>query len=222
MGLMPLQALSTWSRTSDCSSESPKFIFDNERNSSCRSMIHLSFHLSFLTLSLTCAMISSREVPGPYSPVIPSFRSLGLSSSGIIPPPTTSISPPPIFSSSFFTLGKAVMWAPFKRDNATTSTSSSTAIRATCSGVGSRPLYITSIPASRKARARTRIPRSCPSRPGFATKTLIFRSLEGFFLIDKGRDNRRLEKCYSRRVASDEDRLPPLPERAPPHLDYLA
>src|SRR5687767_9388199 len=36
---------------------------------------------------------------------------------------------------------------------------------------------MTSIPASRKARAITFAPRSWPSRPGFATSTLIFRSL---------------------------------------------
>src|SRR5436305_1774436 len=35
---------------------------------------------------------------------------------------------------------------------------------------------MTSIPASRSARAITLAPRSCPSRPGFATSTRIFRS----------------------------------------------
>src|SRR4029077_16490491 len=33
---------------------------------------------------------------------------------------------------------------------------------------------MTSIPASRSARAMIFAPRSCPSRPGFATTTLIF------------------------------------------------
>src|SRR5919107_1998791 len=36
---------------------------------------------------------------------------------------------------------------------------------------------MTSIPASRSARAMTFAPRSCPSRPGFATRTRIFLSL---------------------------------------------
>src|SRR5579872_2784583 len=36
---------------------------------------------------------------------------------------------------------------------------------------------MTSIPASRKARAMTFAPRSWPSRPGFATRTRIFRSV---------------------------------------------
>src|SRR5450756_2478100 len=36
---------------------------------------------------------------------------------------------------------------------------------------------MTSIPASMKALARTLAPRSCPSRPGFATRTLIFSSM---------------------------------------------
>src|SRR5664279_5242451 len=36
---------------------------------------------------------------------------------------------------------------------------------------------MTSMPASMKALARTLAPRSCPSRPGFATRTLIFSSM---------------------------------------------
>src|SRR5450830_282701 len=36
---------------------------------------------------------------------------------------------------------------------------------------------ITSMPASMKALASTLAPRSCPSRPGFATRTLIFSSM---------------------------------------------
>src|SRR5688572_6690149 len=35
---------------------------------------------------------------------------------------------------------------------------------------------MTSCPASRKARATTLAPRSCPSRPGFATSTRTFRA----------------------------------------------
>src|SRR5450759_2792944 len=36
---------------------------------------------------------------------------------------------------------------------------------------------MSSMPASMKALARTLAPRSCPSRPGFATRTLIFSSM---------------------------------------------
>src|SRR3954454_24467670 len=45
---------------------------------------------------------------------------------------------------------------------------------------------MTSIPASRSARAMTFAPRSCPSRPGFATSTRIFLSLmlEGGLLVE--------------------------------------
>src|SRR3990172_2146125 len=38
------------------------------------------------------------------------------------------------------------------------------------------PVYTTSMPASRRARATTFAPRSWPSRPGLAIITLIFRS----------------------------------------------
>src|SRR3972149_4400238 len=54
------------------------------------------------------------------------------------------------------------------------STSSWIAALAIISGVCRRPVYITSIPASRNALAITLAPRSCPSRPGFAIKTRIF------------------------------------------------
>ena len=50
------------------------------------------------------------------------------------------ISLPPLRSRSFFTRGKAVIWAPLRSESATTSTSSSTAVWATCSGVGSSPV----------------------------------------------------------------------------------
>src|SRR6185369_4796447 len=47
---------------------------------------------------------------------------------------------------------------------------------ATISGVCRRPVYTTSKPSSRRPRARTFAPRSWPSRPGFAMRTLIGRS----------------------------------------------
>src|SRR6266852_4424906 len=45
---------------------------------------------------------------------------------------------------------------------------------------------MTSMPASRNARAMTLAPRSCPSRPGFATSTRIFRSAIDLHLTTEG------------------------------------
>src|ERR1700730_7252182 len=45
---------------------------------------------------------------------------------------------------------------------------------------------MTSMPASRKERAITLAPRSCPSRPGFATSTRIFRSTIDLYLTTEG------------------------------------
>ena len=45
-----------------------------------------------LTLSFTQLTILSREVPGKNISLIPSFLSLGMSSSGMMPPPTTIMS----------------------------------------------------------------------------------------------------------------------------------
>ena len=116
----------------------------------------------------------SIDVPGPKFPVIPFFSNSSLSSSGIIPPPIIAISFAPFSSKYFFTSGNAVKWAPLCKLNAIASTSSSIAILATCSGVGSNPLYITSIPASLNALHKTKTPLSCASNPGFATNILIF------------------------------------------------
>ena len=46
----------------------------------------------------------------------------------------------------------------------------SLAADAIISGVWCSPVYTTSKPASRRARATTFAPRSCPSKPGLATK----------------------------------------------------
>src|SRR5215217_193041 len=67
------------------------------------------------------------------------------------------------------------MWAPESMESPTTSTSSCTAAVAIISGVWCRPVYTTSIPASRRAAATTLAPRSWPSRPGLATRTRIGR-----------------------------------------------
>jgi hypothetical protein len=66
-------------------------------------LVYYAPHRSFLTRPLMWPMISSSDVPGPYSPEMPSFRSLGLSSSGMMPPPVTMMSFPPYFSSSLLT-----------------------------------------------------------------------------------------------------------------------
>ena len=47
------------------------------------------------------------------------------------------------------------------------------AASAIISGVCRMPVYVTSMPASRSARAMIFAPRSWPSSPGFATSTLI-------------------------------------------------
>jgi len=57
----------------------------------------------------------------------------------IVPPPTTSTSLIPFFFNSLTTLGNNVPCAPFKRLSATASTSSSSAICATLSGVANKP-----------------------------------------------------------------------------------
>src|SRR5580698_5034072 len=51
---------------------------------------------------------------------------------------------------------------------------------------------MTSIPASRRARAITFAPRSCPSSPGLATNTRIFFSAIGFSLYSPRRTARSL------------------------------
>jgi hypothetical protein len=56
-------------------------------------------------------------------------------------------------------------------DMPTASPSSSSAASATSSAVWTRPVYTTSNPASRRARAITLAPRSCPSSPGLAMTT---------------------------------------------------
>ena len=71
------------------------------------------------------------------------------------------------------------MCAPDRIDRPTTSTSSCTAAVAIISGVWCRPVYTTSMPASRSAAATTLAPRSWPSRPGLATSTRIGRGSEG-------------------------------------------
>src|SRR6267143_682108 len=60
---------------------------------------------------------------------------------------------------------------------------------------------MTSIPASRSARATTLAPRSCPSKPGFAISTRIF---------------------FGIRFASVEERLLPYAEDLAHHVDDLA
>src|SRR5690348_11639339 len=60
---------------------------------------------------------------------------------------------------------------------------------------------MTSMPASRSARAITFAPRSCPSSPGFATSTRIFCSLAIVVLgTQLGYNNARAESVISLRL----------------------
>src|SRR2546426_4721587 len=113
-------------------------------------------------------------VPGPKTALTPARFSFGTSSSGMIPPPTTTLSPDFRFFRRRTTSGNKVMCAPLREDRPIASTSSWIAASTMSSGVWRRPVYITSMPASRRARATTFAPRSCPSRPGFAISTRIF------------------------------------------------
>src|SRR2546430_85943 len=65
----------------------------------------------------------------------------------------------------------SVRCAPERRLTPSTSTSSCTAAATTSSGVRWSPVYTTSMPASRRERATTLAPRSCPSRPTLAIMT---------------------------------------------------
>src|ERR1700683_2410700 len=54
---------------------------------------------------------------------------------------------------------------------------------------------MTSMPASRNARAMTLAPRSCPSSPGLATRTRILKSTIGIHLITvSGTESR--QRCH--------------------------
>src|SRR5215218_4071599 len=64
---------------------------------------------------------------------------------------------------------------------------------------------MTSIPASRRARAMTFAPRSWPSSPGFATSTRIFLSLmlEGGLLVEAVNVAQRVADFAERGVGAD-------------------
>src|SRR3712207_9687 len=64
---------------------------------------------------------------------------------------------------------------------------------------------MTSMPASRSARAITFAPRSWPSSPGFATRTRIFLSLmlEGRLLVESVNVAERVADFAERRVGAD-------------------
>src|ERR687894_2279453 len=64
---------------------------------------------------------------------------------------------------------------------------------------------MTSIPASRSARAMTFAPRSCPSSPGFATRTRIFLSLmlESWLLVESVNVAQRVADFAERGVGAD-------------------
>src|SRR5579884_4079982 len=66
------------------------------------------------------------------------------------------------------------------------------------------------MPASRSARAMIFAPRSCPSRPGFATTTLIFPATVGQYRNGEADDRRLLS-----RLAEPGKRPLRIPDRAP-------
>src|SRR5204863_2276856 len=84
----------------------------------------------------------------------------------------------PCSRSSSTTRGTSVMWAPDRIERPTASASSWITVSTICSGVWCRPVYMTSMPASRSARAMILAPRSCPSSPGLATTTRILRPFD--------------------------------------------
>src|SRR6266403_2369384 len=118
--------------------------------------------------------ISWVEVPGRKISAMPDCFSVGMSASGMIPPTRTVTSFMPLSWRSFISCGQMVLCAPERMERPITSTSSCTAAEAIISGVWRRPVYTTSMPASRRARAIIFAPRSWPSRPGLAINTRIF------------------------------------------------
>src|SRR6266567_4929650 len=67
---------------------------------------------------------------------------------------------------------------------------------------------MTSMPASRSARAITLAPRSWPSRPGLATRTRILGSDIGFHLTTVGTEAHRVTSpAFDRRLWLDSNRL---------------
>ena len=79
---------------------------------------------------------------------------------GIIPPTKILTCSWPLVLSSSRIRGMSAMCAPERMERPTTSTSSCRAASAIISGVWRKPVYMTSIPASRRARATTLAPRS--------------------------------------------------------------
>src|SRR5256885_5399742 len=90
----------------------------------------------------------------------------------MIPPTTTGASTPRSRSRRTVS-GTSSRCEPERIDSPTTSTSSSPAAAAICSGVNRMPWYTTSMPASRAATAICSAPLECPSRPGLPTSTRI-------------------------------------------------
>src|SRR6185503_5366970 len=137
---------------------------------------HASTSLSFAARaaaasSATLDTMSSRDAPGWNTCRTPAFLSLRSSSSGTMPPITTGMCSSPAFFKAFMSFGTS-RWSVASEEMPITSTSSSSARRSTwpisCHG----GVYSTSMPASRRNAATTRLPRSCPSSPILVTSTL--------------------------------------------------
>src|ERR1017187_7733805 len=136
----------------------------------------------FVVNSAMVAMV----LPGPKTSLIPSFFNFFTSSSGMIPPAKTNMPLSFCFLSNSITRRNCPMCPPESELNPITSTSSCIAAATICSGVLRMPVYTTSIPVSRKPMATTSAPRSWPSRPALAIRTL-----RGRFILNGLPDTRR-------------------------------
>src|SRR5512133_2876978 len=115
--------------------------------------------------------MSSVFVPGWKISRMPRALRPGMSPSGMMPPANTSTSSAPCSFRSRMTSGKIWLWAPLRMLMPSTRASSCTTAATICWGVWRRPVSMTSMPASRKARATTFAPRSGPSSRGLAMTT---------------------------------------------------
>src|ERR1044071_1320527 len=113
-----------------------------------------------LRIASTAAVVG---VPGRKISRMPISFSFGMSCSGMIPPAKTMISSAPSSFNMRMISGKRTLCAPERIDKPIASTSSCTAAATICSGVCRSPVQITSMPASRSARAITLAPRSWAS-----------------------------------------------------------
>src|ERR1700674_637478 len=145
------------------------------------------------------------EVPGRNISAMPDCFRAGMSASGMMPPTRTVTSVMPLSWRSFINWGQMVLWAPERMERPMTSTSSWTAAEAIISGVWRKPVYTTSMPASRKARAIIFAPRSWPSNPGLAISTRIFFCIISRYYYASGLAKRGPSVCQTVAAARVEE-----------------